>query len=74
MLDTAFLLLLKQPFKQAVVPETGVETAYVLQVVQQEEVHIVHLKVLERSLEHLLAGLEGGAAVHVGDLGRNLVG
>ena len=73
MLDAAFFLLLDQPFEQAVVLETSVETRQVLKVVKQQEIDIVHLEILQRGLEHLLACLEGGAAVHVGDLGSDLV-
>ena len=74
MLDAALLFLLQQPVEQAVVPETGVVAGQVLEIVKQQEVHIVHLEILQRGLKHLLACLEGGAAVHVGDLGRDLVG
>ena len=73
MLDPAFLLLLQQPGEEAVVLKAGIVSSDVLEVVKQEEVHIVSLKVLQGRLEHLLAGLERGAAVHIGDLRGYLV-
>ena len=74
MLDAALGLLLEDPIEQAVVAEAGVVACQVLEVVQQEEIDIVDLEVLQRGLEHLLAGLQGGAAAHIGNLGRDLVG